>query len=88
MPQHDPYEDELQNAETFPALDEEPQVTSELEDQYLNTEIFFLRGNRMARGQVVCYKGDVNSNPSGRSNQNPFLDTYLYEVEFPWGGYN
>ena len=26
-PQYDPYEDELQNAETFPILDEEPEVT-------------------------------------------------------------
>ena len=27
--QYNPYEDELQNAETFPKLDEEPEVTPE-----------------------------------------------------------
>ena len=28
-PQHDPYEDKMQNAETFPILDEEPEATLE-----------------------------------------------------------
>ena len=30
-------------------------------------------------------KHDANDNPIGRSNQNPILDTFLYEVEFHGG---
>ena len=54
-------------------------------DQYVNAEIYFPRGDKMTRGQVVHWKQDPNGNPIGRSNQNPILDTYLYKVEFPWG---
>ena len=39
----------------------------------------------MARGQVVCQKCDANGNQISRSNKNPILDTYLYEVEIPVG---
>ena len=39
----------------------------------------------MAKGQVVHQKNDANGNPMGRSNQNPILDTCLYEVKFPGG---
>ena len=39
----------------------------------------------MAGGQVVHQKNDADGNPIGRSNQNPVLDTCLYEVEFPGG---
>ena len=42
MSQFDPYENESQNAETFPILDEELGVTPEWGEQYLNREI--LRG--------------------------------------------
>ena len=39
----------------------------------------------MVRGQVVCWKQHADGNAIGRSNQNPILDTHLYEVEFPKG---
>ena len=35
--QYDLYDDNSQNAETFPSLDEEPEVTPEWGDQYVNT---------------------------------------------------
>ena len=34
---------------------------------------------------MVCQKKDSDGNPISRSNQNPILDTYFYEVEFPRG---
>ena len=37
--QWDPYENESQHSETFPILDEEPEVTLELGDQYENEKI-------------------------------------------------
>ena len=84
-PQYDPYEDELQNAKMFPMLVEEPEVTPRVGGPYVNAEKLLLRGDRMARGQVVCQKHDADGNPIGRSNQNPILDTCLYDVDFPVG---
>ena len=81
--QYNPYEDELQNAKTFPMLDEELEVTPMWGDQYVNAEILLPRGNKMTRGQVICQKHDADGNPVGRSNKNSILDTHLYEVEFP-----
>ena len=80
--QNNPYEDKLQNAKMCPILDEEPEVTPELGEQFVNTEILLPRWDKLVRGWVVCQKCDANGNPIGRSNQNPILDTCLYEVEF------
>ena len=81
--QYDPYEDKSHNAETFPMLDEASEVTPKWGGKCVNAETLLMTGNKMARGQVVCQKHDANSNPIGRSKQNPILDTHLYEVEFP-----
>ena len=66
----------------FPILNKEPEVTQELGDQYVNTEMLLPRGDIIARGWVVCQKHDAYDISIGRSNQNPILDIYLYEVEF------
>ena len=34
---------------------------------------------------MVSQKQDADGNLIGRSNQNPILDTCLYEEEYPWG---
>ena len=47
--QFDPYEDESQNAKTFPILDEEPEVTLKWGGQYVNAEILLPRRDKMAR---------------------------------------
>ena len=39
----------------------------------------------MAQVQVICLKHNANGNTVHRSNQNPILDTCLYEVKFPMG---
>ena len=84
MPQFDPYEDESQSTEIFPALDKELEVSSEWVDQYLNAKILLPKGD-MTRGLIVHYKHDANDNPIIRSNHNPILNTCLYEVKFPEG---
>ena len=53
-PQYDPYEDKSQNAETFPMLDEEPEITPKWGDQFVNAEILLPRGDKMARCQAIC----------------------------------
>ena len=61
----------------------EMEVVPEWGDQYVNAEILLQRGGRMARGQEVHQKQYASNNPIDRSNQNPILDTCLYEVKFP-----
>ena len=78
--QYDPYEDKSQNSERFPMLDEEPEVTPK------GGPICKCRDTAPKRGQDgqrLSGMLDANGNPIGRSNQNPILDTCLYEVEFP-----
>ena len=41
-----------------------------------------LGGYKIARGEVVSRKLDINSNPIGRENANPILNSCWYEVEF------
>jgi len=51
-------------------------------DQYLLAELIIPRGDGFESGKVVARKRDSNGNPVGRSDQNPLLDTCIYEVEF------
>ena len=81
--QYDPYEKKSQNIRAFPILDEELEV-SKVGAQHLIAEIILLRGDKISRDQVVCQKFDAHGFQIGRSNQNPILDTYLYEVVFLW----
>ena len=46
---YDPCKDESQNAEMFSVLDEEPELTLEWRNQYVNAEILLPREDRMAR---------------------------------------
>ena len=46
----DPYKDELQNANIFPILIKEPEVSPKWGGQYVNAEISLLRGDKMTRG--------------------------------------
>ena len=80
--QYDPYEDKLQNAETFSMFDEKSVVTPKLGDQYVNTEILLPREDKMTRCWVIHQKCDADCTLIGRSNENPIMDTCLYEVEF------
>ena len=83
--QYDPYEDKLQYSETSPVLDEEPEVTPEWGDQYMNAEILLPWGNKMTKGWVIRWKVQCRWYLIGRSNKKPMLDTRLYQVEFPGG---
>ena len=49
MPQYNLYKDESQNVETFPYLDEEPEVTLEWGDQYLMQKYYSQEETRWLR---------------------------------------
>ena len=52
---------------------------------YLNASIMLLWGYKIARGEVVSRKRDVDGNPIGCENANPILDSNWYKVEFDNG---
>ena len=78
-PQYVLYEDKLHNAETFPMLAEEPEITPEWRDQYVNAEKLLQGWDKMARDQVIHWKHNADGNPISRSNKNPILDRFQEE---------
>ena len=83
--QYDPYEDEMQNKQTFPQIVEELEPTPELGNQYIGAEIMLPRRDKMARGHVVVQRCNTNGSIMGRAYANPIMDTKLYQVEFKGG---
>ncbi len=64
----------------FPDLDEG--VTPEVGDEYMHA---LLHESQLMCGTVRAHKQDLDGNPIGFQSDNPFLDTQLYNVEFPNG---
>ncbi len=61
------------------------EVTPEMGDNHLNAEISVLRGGTLSKGRVIAWKQDKDSNPVGRANANPILDTREYTFTFDDG---
>ncbi len=54
------------------------EVTPEMGDNYLNTEISVPQGGTLSKGRVTAWKRDKDGNPVKRANANPILDTREY----------
>ena len=52
-------------------------------DQYLTANDVLHHNDTMQKGYVRARKRDANGNPKGIANNNPLLDTRVYDVEFP-----
>jgi hypothetical protein len=61
------------------------EVTPEMGDTYLNTEISVLQGGTQMKGRVTSWKRDKDGNPVGLANANPILDTHEYTFTFDDG---
>jgi hypothetical protein len=61
------------------------EVTSEMGDTYLNTDISVPRGGTLMKGRVTSRKRDKDGNPIGLANTNPILDTCEYTFTFDDG---
>ncbi len=61
------------------------EVTPEMGDTYLNTEISVLQGGTLMKGRVTSRKRDKDGNPVGLANANPILDTHEYMFTFDNG---
>lgn len=87
-PQYDPYEDD-ETQEVGQGYD--PDVFQKLEsdggafDNYILTQVLLPRGDEFMLGTVKKRVVDTEGKPIGKLNDNPILDSRLYEVEFPDG---
>ena len=64
--------------------EEEPTTISF--DNYIGTDVTLPRGDEMVSGTMKSQVKDHEGDPIGIANQNPILDTRVYEVEFTYGG--
>ena len=84
-PIFDKYEDDDEGGRMPDPPAKELEPTPEIGDNYINTEVMLPRGDSMARGRVIRRKRNADGDLIGRSNTNPILDTWEYEVEFANG---
>ena len=55
-------------------------------DNYIGAEVALPRGDEMVSGIMKSQVKDHEGDPIGIANQNPILDTRVYEVKFTNGG--
>ncbi len=61
------------------------EVTTEIGDNNLSSELMLPKGGVMVKGCVTVRKRDWDGNPVGRANDNPILDTQSYIINFDDG---
>ena len=69
-------------ASTMPDADD---FDADAFDAYISAQVLLPEGDGYVSGKVVTRKHDLDGNPVGVRNQNPILDTRVYNVEFPDG---
>jgi hypothetical protein len=88
LPQDFPTEDltpDLAHFDDTDAMDPEygdAEITPEIGDNYLSSELMLPKGGVMVKGRVTACKRDQDGNPVGRANGNPILDTRSCIVNF------
>jgi len=81
-PEYQLYDDDFEEHSRIPDVED---ATPEDLDQYVGAEVTLpLRGTQRA-GKVKKRVRDAMNEPMGVQNDNPILDTRVYEVEFPDG---
>ena len=78
-PNYQVYEDDIEPAFDIPEANEIDY------DKYLNAEVLLPQGDEMKAGTAKARLKDKDGNVVGSSNDNPILDTRVYEVVFPDG---
>jgi hypothetical protein len=63
----------------------EAEITPEIGDNYLSTELMLPKGGVMVKDRMTAHKCDRDSNPVGCANDNQILDTRSYIVDFDDG---
>ena len=76
------YEYDEEHQTHIPEVDD---ITPEVMDNYIGTEIMIYHGDVVAQGSVRRREHDVEGNTIGRANINTIIDTGTYEVKFEDG---
>ena len=82
---YDPYENEMQNEQTFSQLAQEIEPMPEMGDNYIGAEIMLPRGVKMARGHEVVWSCNANGKVMDKAHENPIMDKRIYQAEFAVG---
>jgi hypothetical protein len=91
LPQDFPAEDLTPDPTYFDdtdAMDPEygdAEIMPKIGDNYLSDELMLSKGGEMEKSRVTARKCDWDSNPVGRANDSPILDTRSYIVDFDDG---
>ena len=72
----DPYEDDDEIPRVIPDAD------NDVYDNYVQAELQLPNGERMDRARVIRRHRNAGGNLIGNRNDNPILDTRVYDVEF------
>ena len=78
-------EDPLEPIEPNVHSKEADEFTPEAMDEYLTAELLLPHGDTMQRARVIRRHKDEDGFPIGKRNDNPILDSRLYDIEFPDG---
>ena len=84
-PEYEAYEDDDSKPVEVPEVDELVESSDydpEGYDGYITAQVLLPKGDEFKVGTVVRRKVDDRGNPTGRSNENPILDTREYDVKF------
>jgi hypothetical protein len=81
-PEYEAYEDDGKCLKRIPDVDNFDPGTY---DEYILAQVQLPRDDEHRLGTVIRRAKDRSDNPIGKHNQNPLLDTRIYEVEFSDG---
>ena len=59
------------------------EIGKDLYDHYIASEVILPQGENHITAKVIARKQDADGAPVGKRNNNPILDTRVYEVQFP-----
>ena len=87
-----PYADGNLDDPTLHTIDDDPALPDgkaafdkPFTDQWINAELNLPLEEQMQRAKVISCSKDNNGNVVGSHNENHFLNTMVYDVEFPDG---
>jgi hypothetical protein len=72
----------VEPSSTMPEADE---WDAEVFNQYISVELLLSKDGEYVLGKVIGHRYDRDGNPIGQTNNNPILDTRVYDVIFPDG---
>ena len=83
-PEYELYEDDHEGGHQH-AEDAEDLVTDEMGDQYIGAQVSLPKNGQLRTGKVIARQCNDSGDLIGKTNHNPILDTWSYQVRFPNG---